>query len=120
MSLRRVIMDLATIRDAGQREARAELDQLTVTGGPDTLAETAREPVPPQRFREFGIAPARLLGRLLKAAGRRLRPRERRTPPAGFRMPFTLPEMPSLAEMTIIETPFRIPRYMDHPEWRPR
>jgi hypothetical protein len=114
-------MGLVTIRDAGQREARAELDQLTATGGPDTLAETAREPVSRQRFRELGgIAPARLLGRLVKAAGRWLRPRERRTSPAGFRMPFTLPEMPSLAEMTIIETPFRIPRYMDHPEWRPR
>jgi len=35
-------------------------------------------------------------------------------------MAFTLPETPSPAEMTIIETPFRIPRYMDHPEWRPR
>jgi hypothetical protein len=114
-------MDLATIRYAGQREARAELDQLTTTGGPDTLAGTAREPAPRQRFRELGgIAPARLLGRLLKAAGRWLRPRERRTPAAGFRMPFRLPEMPSPAEMTIIETPFRIPRYMDHPEWRPR
>ena len=71
-------------------------------------------------LRELGDVPARELARLLKAAGRWLRPRERRTPPTGFRMAFTLPETPSPAEMTIFETPFRIPRYMDHPEWRPR
>jgi hypothetical protein len=203
-------MNLATVRDAGQREARAELDQFTAIGGPDALAGEASEPSgfspaeiaeqyrrwieeerakgdraraerglsgarqvdattraviggipapsaassarvgvsrPPQidlpgpsastlaevgsavipetalrgRFRELGgIAPGRLLARLLKAAGRWLSPRERRTPPAGFRMAFTLPETPSPTEMTIFETPFRIPRYMDHPEWRPR
>jgi hypothetical protein len=72
------------------------------------------------RFRELrDIAPARNPARLLKAGRRWLRPRERRTPPTAFRVPFTLPETPSPAEMTIIETPFRIPRYMDHPEWRP-
>jgi hypothetical protein len=203
-------MNLATIRDTGQREARAELGQITATGGPDALAEAAWEPggfsreeiaeqyrkwieeerakehgarwerslsgarlvdtttgavieripvasaataaragvsqlpqidvpgpsatalpevrgvviprtVLRERFREpGGIAPARRLARLLKAAGRWFRPRKRRTAPAGFRMAFTLPETPSPAEMTIIETPFRIPRYMDHPEWRPR
>jgi hypothetical protein len=95
-------MDSATSRDAGQREARAETDQLAATGGPQAVAEAARE-----------------LARLLKAARRRLRPRERRTAPTALRMAFTLPETPSPAEMTIIETPFRIPRYMDHPEWRP-
>ena len=70
--------------------------------------------------RELGDVPARELARLLKAALRWVRPLERRTPPTGFRMPFTLPETPSPAEMTIFETPFRIPRYMDHPEWRPQ
>jgi hypothetical protein len=151
-------MDLATIRDAGQREARPERDQRaadTITGeaiegmpvrsaargelaiappllqidlpGPraTTPAEvrgvvTARTSALHERFRELRvIAPARELAFLLKAARRWLRPRERRTQPAAFRMAFTLPETPSPAEMTIIETPFRIPRYMDHPEWRP-
>ncbi len=203
-------MDVATIRDAGQREARAERDQLAFTGEPEAVAEAAWEPggpsreeiaekyriwmenerakgagargerglsgtllvdtstgevieqvpvpsaargalviVPPppqtdlpgprattlaeirstviattsalrDRFRELrDIAPAREPARLLKAGRRWLRPRERRTPPTAFRVPFTLPETPSPAEMTIIETPFRIPRYMDHPEWRP-
>jgi hypothetical protein len=204
-------MSLATIRDAGRREARAERDQFAATGGSEAVAEAAWEPgrpsreeiaekyrrwmeeerakaygarrerslsgarpvetttveviegipmpsaahdglavVPPlpqtdlpgpqattlaqvrsaaiartsalrERFRELGdIAPAREPARFLKAARRWLRPRERRTPPAAFRMAFTRPETPSPAEMTIIETPFRIPRYMDHPEWRPR
>jgi hypothetical protein len=200
-------MNLATIRDAGQREARAERDQLAFTGEPEAVAEAAWEPGGPSReeiaekYREWiggkhatghgagaesglsdarlvdtarggviapsaapgalaivprppqidlpgpaattlaevrsaaiprtfslrerlrelrDVAPAREPARLLKAARRFLRPRERRTPPTAFRMPFTLPETPSPAEMTIIETPFRIPRYMDHPEWRPR
>ena len=74
-----------------------------------------------ERFRELGgIAPARQVARLLEAVGRWLRPRERPTPPSGFRNAFTLPEMPTPAEMTLVETPFRIPRYMDHPEWRPQ
>jgi hypothetical protein len=71
-------------------------------------------------LRELGDVPARELARLLTAAWRWLRQRERRTPPTGFRTAFTLPETPSPTEMTIFETPFRIPRYMDHPEWRPR
>ena len=203
-------MDVATIRDAGQREARAEQDQFAVASGPGAVAEApwkpggpSREeiaekyrrwmekerakgheargerdlsrarlvetttgeviehiPVPsaahgalaistplPQtdlrgprattlaeirsavsarssalreRFRELrDDAPAGEPVRLLRAARRWLRPRERHTPPTAFRVPFTLPETPSPAEMTIIETPFRIPRYMDHPEWRP-
>jgi hypothetical protein len=155
-------MSLATIRDAGRREARAERDQFAATGGPDALAEAAWEPGGPpaahggpaivpslpqidlpgprattlaqvgsvviarasalrERFHELGdIAPAWEPARFLKAAGQWLGPRERRTRPAAFRMAFTRPETPSPAEMTIIETPFRIPRYMDHPEWRPR
>ncbi|HEV2244074.1 MAG TPA: hypothetical protein VGR98_23745 [Streptosporangiaceae bacterium] len=203
-------MDVATIRDAGQREARAEQEQFAAASGPGAVAEAAWRPgrpspeeiaekyriwmenerakgagargerglsgtlpvdtstgevieqvpvpsaargalviVPPppqtdlpgprattlaeirstviattsalrDRFRELrDIAPAREPARLLKAGRRWLRPRERRTPPTAFRVPFTLPETPSPAEMTIIETPFRIPRYMDHPEWRP-
>jgi|SRR5215469_6932974 len=203
-------MDLATIRDAGERETWAERDQLAATGEPEAVAEGAWEPggasraeiakqyrgrieeerakghaaaperglsgarlvdtaagevtegipapagprgalaiVPrlPQmdlpgarattlaevrsaviprtsalreRFRGLrDIAPAREPARLLKAAWRWRRPRERRTSPTAFRMALTLPETPSPAEMTIIETPFRIPRYMDHPEWRP-
>jgi len=105
-------MSLATIRDAGRREARAERDQFAATGGPEAVAEAAWE---------LGdIAPAREPARFLTAARRWLRPFERRNPPAAFRMAFTRPETPSPAEMTIIETPFRIPRYMDHPEWRPR
>jgi len=128
-------MDVATIRDAGQREARAEQDQFAAAWGPGAVAEAAWKPDGPSREE---IVPAlhqtdlpgpwattraesaaRELARLLRAAGRWLRPRERRTPPTAFRVPFTLPETPSAAEMTIIETPFRIPRYMDHPEWRP-
>jgi hypothetical protein len=203
-------MDLATIRDTGQCEARGERDQFAATGGPEAVAEAAWEPgglsreeitekyrgwmleerakgdwaraerslsgarvadtstgeviegipVPAaargalaivprlrqidlpgprattpaevrsvviartsalrERFRELrDVAPAREPARLLKAARQWLRPPERRTQPAAFRMAFTLPETPSPAEMTIIETPFRIPRYMDHPEWRP-
>jgi hypothetical protein len=204
-------MSLATIRDAGQREAWAEQDQFAATGGPEAVAEAAWEPGGPsreeiaekyrgwmqeerakgygaraerslsgarlvetttgeviegipvpsaahgglaivprlaqidlpgprattlaqvrsvviarpsalrERSRELAeIAAAREPARFLKAARQWLRPRERRTPPAAFRMAFTRPETPSPAEMTIIETPFRIPRYMDHPEWRPR
>jgi hypothetical protein len=95
-------MDSAIIRDAGQREARARRSALR------------------ERFRELrDIAPAREPARLLKGARRWLRSRERRTAPPAIRRPFTLPETPSPAEMTIIEMPFRIPRYMDHPEWRP-
>ena len=197
-------MNLATIRDAGQREARAERDQLAATGEPEAawepggpsreeIAEKYREWIEEERAKGHGaaagcglsgarlvdtptgevtdgipapagargalaivpplyqldlpgprattlaefrgaatprisalrerglrdIAPARDLAGLLKAARRWLRPRERRTPPTAFRMAFMLPETPSLAEMTIIETPFRIPRYMDHPAWRP-
>jgi hypothetical protein len=91
-----------------------------------TLAEVRSVVIPRasalrERFRELReIALAREPARLLKAARRWLRPRERRTPTTAFRRAFTLPETPSPAEMTIIETPFRIPRYMDHPEWRPR
>jgi hypothetical protein len=204
-------MDVATIRDAGKREARAEQEQFAAASGPGAVAEAAwrpgrprpeeiaekyriwmenerakgagargergmsgtllvdtstgevieQVPVPspargalvivsplPQtdlpgprattlaeirstviattsalrdRFRELrDIAPVREPARLLKVGRRWLRPRERRTPPTAFRVPFTLPETPSPAEMTITETPFRIPRYMDHPEWRPR
>jgi hypothetical protein len=121
-------MSLATVRDAGQRGARAELDQFTAIGGPGALAGAAPEPSGfgsaeiAERYRRWieEIAPGRLLARLRRAAGRWLGARERRTPPACFRMAFTLPETPSPSEMTIIETPFRIPRYMDHPEWRPR
>jgi len=138
-------MDLATIRDTGQREARAERYQFAATGGPEAVAEAAWElpqiDLPGPRsgtpaevgsvviartsalhegFRELrDIAPAREPARLLKAARQWLRRPERRTQPAAFRMALTLPETPSPAEMTIIETPFRIPRYMDHPEWRP-
>ena len=153
-------MDVATIRDTGQCEARAEQDQFAAASGPGAVAEAPWKPGGPsreeiaekyrkwmeidlpgprattlaevhsvmigrtsalrERFRELrGIAPAARL-RLLEAARRWLRPRERRTPPTAFRMPFALPETPSPAEMTIIEQPFRIPRYMDHPEWRPR
>jgi hypothetical protein len=203
-------MALATIRDAGQREAQAERDQLAATAGPEAVAEAAWEPgglsreeiagkyrgwmqeerakgdgaraerllsgarladtstgeviegipvpaaargalaiVPPlpqidlpgprattlaevrsvvmprtsalrARFRGLrDVAPAREPARLLKAARQWLRPPGRRTQPAAFRMAFTRPETPTPAEMTIIETPFRIPRYMDHPEWRP-
>lgn len=83
-------------------------------------AATARTSALRERFRELGdIAPAREPARFLKAARQWLRPRERRTLPAAFLTAFTRPETPSPAEMTIIETPFRIPRYMDHPEWRP-
>jgi hypothetical protein len=121
-------MSLATISDARQREARAEMDQFTAIGGSDALAVQASEPSGfgraeiAERYRRWieEIAPGRLRARLLGAVGRWLRPRERRTPPSGFRMAFTLPETPSPSEMTIIETPFRIPRYMDHPEWSPR
>jgi len=121
-------MNLATIPDAGRREARAERDQFAATGGPEALAEAAWEPGGPSReeiaekYRGWmqEEAPAREPARFLKAARQWLRSRERRTPPAAFRTAFTLPETPSPAEMTIIETPFRIPRYMDHPEWRPR
>jgi hypothetical protein len=203
-------MDIATIRDAGQRETRVEQEQFAAASGAGAVAEAAWKPVGPSReeiaekyrkwmekerakgagargdrglsgarlvdtttgeviehvavpsaargalavvpplpqtdlpgprattlaeirstviattsalrdrFRELrDIAPAREPARLLKAGRRWLRPRERRTPPTAFRVPFTLPETPSPAEMTIIETPFRIPRYMDHPEWRP-
>ena len=155
-------MDVATIRDAGQCEARAEQDQFAAASGPGAVAEAAWKPgwpgseeiaalaiVPPlprsdppgsrattlakirgaviartsarrERSRELrDNAPARERARLLKAGRRWLRPRERRTPPTAFLVPFTLPETPSPAEMTIVETPFRIPRYMDHPEWRP-
>jgi hypothetical protein len=84
-------------------------------------AATARASALCERFRELGeIAPAREPARFLKAARQWLRPRERRTLPTAFRTAFTRPETPSPAEMTIIETPFRIPRYMDHPEWTPR
>jgi hypothetical protein len=204
-------MTLATIRDAGQREALAERNQFAATGGPEPLAQAAWKPGGPsreeiagkyrgwmpeerakaygaraerslsgarlveatageviegipvpspahdglaivsplaqidlpgprattlaqvgsvviartsalrERFREPGdIAPARKPARFLRAARQWLRPRERSARPAAFRMAFTRPETPSPAEMTIIETPFRIPRYMDHPEWRPR
>jgi hypothetical protein len=177
-------MDVATIRDAGQREARAEQDQFAAASGPGAVAEAPWKPggpsqeeiaeryrrwmekerakgaearaahgalatVPPlpqtdlpgpratilaeirsavsarssalrERFRELrDDAPAGEPVRLVRAARRWLRPRERHTPTTAFRVPFTLPETPSPAEMTIIETPFRIPRYMDHPEWRP-
>ena len=140
-------MNVATIPDARRREALGEQDQLTVTGKPEAVAEAAWEPGAPSRgetpewattqaevrgvviqetsaprgrSRELrDIAPARELARLLAAVRRWLRPRGRRTAPAGIQMAFTLPETPSPAEMTIIETPFRIPRYMDHPEWRP-
>jgi len=147
-------MALATIRDARQREARAEWEDITAAEviegipvssaargalaivpqlpqidrpGPRASTTTAvrsvaipRTSARPERFQELGdVAPAREPARLLKAARRWLRPRERRTPPTASRIPFTLPETPSAAEMTIIETPFRIPRYMDHPEWRP-
>src|SRR5262245_50071140 len=37
-------MDLATIRDAGQREAWADLDQFAATRGPEAVAEAAWEP----------------------------------------------------------------------------
>jgi len=203
-------MDVATIRDAGQREARAEQDQFAAASGPGAVAEETWKPGGPsreeiaekyrkwmekerangarareerglsgarlvdtttgkviehvpapspargalaivprlpqtdlpglrattlaeirsaviarssalhERFRELrDPAPAREPARLLKAARRWLRPRNRHTPPTAFRVPYTIPETPSPAEMTIIETPFRIPRYMDHPEWRP-
>jgi hypothetical protein len=204
-------MDVATIRDAGQRETRVEQEQFAAASGPGAVAEAAWKPVGPsreeiaQKYREWmekerakgadargerGLSGARLVettageviehipvssaahgaqaivpplpqtdlpgpraitlaeirsaviarssalrerfreirdtapagepALLLKAARRWLRPRERHTPPTmAFRVPFTLPETPSPAEMTIIETPFRIPRYMDHPEWRP-
>ena len=157
-------MDVATIRDAGQRETRVEQEQFAAASGPGAVAEAAWKPVGPSReeiaekYREWNplpqtdlpgprattlaeirsaviarssalrervreirdTAPAGEPALLLKAARRWLRPRERHTPPTtAFRVPFTLPETPSPAEMTIIETPFRIPRYMDHPEWRP-
>jgi hypothetical protein len=203
-------MDVATIRDAGQREARTEQDQFAAASGPGAVTEAGFKPgrpswaeiaeqyrkwtekelakrdeargarglsgarlvetttgevighipvpsaahgalaiIPPlpetdlpgprattlaeirsaviarssalrERFRELrDTAPAREPAPVLKAARRWLRPRERYTPPTASRVPFTLPETPSPAEMTIIETPFRIPRYMDHPEWRP-
>jgi len=75
----------------------ARWPQIGLPGpGAATLAE-ARGVVSPrtsalrERFRELrGIAPARELTRLRKAAGRWLRPRERSTPPTGLRMAFTL------------------------------
>lgn len=114
---------------AGARGALAIFPPLPQMDPPGawaaTLAEvrsavTPRTPALRERFRGLhDIAPPREPARLLKAARRWLRPRERRTPPTAFGTAFTLPEASSPAEMTIIETPFRIPRYMDHPEWRP-
>src|SRR5215469_15427002 len=47
--VRRVIMTLATMRDAGRREALAERDQFAATGGAEALAEAAWEPRRPGR-----------------------------------------------------------------------
>jgi hypothetical protein len=102
------------------------LSQIDLPGLRATTTAEVRSAVIPEKSAPRGrsrelrdITRPRELARLLKAARRWLRPRDRHTPPPGFRMAFMLPETPSPAEMTIIETPFRIPRYMDHPEWRP-
>src|SRR5579864_8979806 len=42
-------MDVATIRDAGQRETRVEQEQFAAGSGPGAVAEAAWKPVGPSR-----------------------------------------------------------------------